>query len=230
MVRSYPLSLSYKALPSTSQILICAPTVLIVDPTFGLYLTFKPALPSQSRGFSFLSPRDSQPESLAAKRRKPLLLVNKHFRAFYLSHFPLSLPIGSRAVGQLRYAPSETIFISNLDSLIQDHDFGLAIRGDFRLQTWWDEVENLGVPVTALGLGPSRGNSVEVRTVYVVKKCKNVKQIRVHMWEGLENEAAELAMRASMQGQINVLRREIESLTGEEEVKGGRAVPEVVLV
>jgi hypothetical protein len=81
---------------------------------------------------------------------------------------------------------------------------------NFRLQTWWQAIESLAVPITALILPFIIS---EMRPAALVRRFGKLGEIRVYMWEGFEEQVDERArgsVRGSMEVYLGDLRRELE--------------------
>lgn len=143
-----------------------------------------------------------------------------------MENFPLTLPTGLRGVGQIRYAPSETIFITNFGDHTNDPDVLTSMVESYRLQTLWEEIEILGIFIGAL----LHGRSLVRPAAYIIKHFRNLKEVRVYMWEGFEDqvhdELASQAIRNSMEMRLQCLKLELEVFEHDE----GYVVPRIVLV
>ncbi len=97
---------------------------------------------------------------------------------------------------------------------------------NWRLQTWWEEIEILGIFIGAL----LPGDSLVRPAAYIIKHFGNLKEVRVYMWGEFEDQVADelarKAVRKSMETHLHGLKMELEVLEHDK----GYVVPRIVLV
>lgn len=118
--------------------------VLITSPKFGLFVTFTPSLVP-----SILSPTHypSLPSQIPIQPGiPPLLVLNHESRSFHLTHHLITLPVHP-GHGRLYISPADTIYITNMESLLSTHDFTdspfyRSIRSNRPLQPFFHQITN----------------------------------------------------------------------------------------
>ncbi|KAF8847471.1 hypothetical protein BDZ45DRAFT_326130 [Acephala macrosclerotiorum] len=139
------------ALPAPSVLRLTA-HILVSDPAFGFYLTFfmtvdgKVTLVTHVHSFQRRRVELNQND----QRVLPLLRACKESREIYLENFPIALPYDLRGTGILYISRKEILHLSNFSDLIHHRLFHRALDQNHRLQTWWEHVERLAIPITSL--------------------------------------------------------------------------------
>ncbi|KUJ07548.1 uncharacterized protein LY89DRAFT_742776 [Mollisia scopiformis] len=139
------------ALPSLTVLRLTA-HILVSDPTFGFYLTFFMTVDGKATLVTVIPSMIRRQVDLGMyeQRAIALLRVSKESREVYLENFPISLPFALRGVGRLYMSRKEVLHFSNFSDLIHNRLFQQALKGGYRLQTWWAEIEKLAIPITSL--------------------------------------------------------------------------------
>lgn len=174
------------ALPSLTVLRLTA-HILVSDPTFGFYVTFFMAAEKKATLLTVDPPRTRQGTRLrmGEKRVTALLQVCQESRALYLENFPIALPFDVRGLGRLYMSPKEVLHLENFAELIHNDLFQQALKESYRLQSWWENIEILAIPITCFILG-AKGNEWP----YVPALCQRMpalKELKGVMWDRFQD-------------------------------------------
>jgi hypothetical protein len=181
------------ALPVPTVLDVVA-TVVVSDPSFGLYMTFSLPSPRSFRGNSGrnltslderLSPRQSRVFSL--------LSVNKESRDLYLSVYSIALPCQKESQsrhgpprGILHVSKQEILHWDKLDDLMAELSFYKALQNNYRLQDFWGQIENIAVPVASFVLSDLKGAKCKGLLPLLCLKLTGLKSLKGVMWTGFQ--------------------------------------------
>ncbi|KAE8445802.1 hypothetical protein EG329_012860 [Mollisiaceae sp. DMI_Dod_QoI] len=219
------------ALPPPSVVRVTA-HILVSDPAFGFYLVFFMTVDGTT---TLVTRKPSQQcrrveSRMNEQRALSLLRVCKESRRLYLEIFPIALPYELTGVGRLYISREEVLHLSNFSDLIHNRRFHQALKGNYRLQTWWGQIERLAIPITSLIV---RGKDWEY-IPFLCQRLPALKELKGVMWDRFQdvidngNAEGATSIKDAMNAQLRNAENELSKYRDNNDKK--LAVPEIRLM